>query len=206
MKSTKGEEKGMRKVICLMMMGLLIGLTAGCAQRTAVSEGQVSVTDEAPSAEEAPKAEVEEVAKVSLPGEEISAEEIARAEEGGLEGRVVNTSELSYKDILFDFDRYEIKEEAQGILMELANWLINNKNGVVLLEGHCDERGTNQYNLALGDRRANSAKDFLVASGVPLRKINTISYGEERPECTDHNEKCWKLNRRAHYIVSMTGK
>lgn len=198
----------MRKIICFMLMGLILGLAAGCAKRAAVTGGELSVSDESarPAEEEPKEAPAEEVAKVSLPGEEISAEEISRAEEGGIEGRVVKTSELSYKDILFDFDRYVIKEDSQSILTELANWLINNKNGMVLLEGHCDERGTNQYNLALGDRRANAAKDFLIASGVPARKIDTISYGEERPQCTDHNAICWALNRRAHYTVSIKGK
>jgi peptidoglycan-associated lipoprotein len=197
----------MKRIIGVMMVVLVMGLVTGCATKKPVTE-QVTPADEtARPAEEKPKAAaVEEVAKVSLPGEEISAEEIARAEEGGLEGKIVKTLELSYKDIYFDFDRYEIKDEAKPILEELANWLIKNKGTMVLLEGHCDERGTNQYNLALGDRRANSTKEFLIASGVPLRKINTISYGEERPLCTDHNEKCWSLNRRAHYIVSRTGR
>lgn len=200
----------MRKIICLMVMGLVLGLAVGCATKKAATApetpGDVAARQAAEETEAAEVAEVEEIAKVSLPGEEITSEEIARAKEGMLEGRVVKTSELSYKDVYFDFDRYEIREEAQPVLVELANWLINNKDAMVLLEGHCDDRGTNQYNLALGDRRANAAKDFLVASGVPPRKVNTISYGEEKPQCTEHNEKCWALNRRAHYIVTKTGR
>ena len=84
--------------------------------------------------------------------------------------------------------------------MEVSDWLIANE-AVVLIEGNCDERGTNEYNLALGDRRAKSTRDFLMASGVPSRKIEYISYGEERPVCTEQSESCWAKNRRAHFSV-----
>ncbi|MDD1679671.1 MAG: OmpA family protein, partial [Methanomicrobiales archaeon] len=72
-------------------------------------------------------------------------------------------------------------------------------NAVITVEGHCDERGSAEYNLGLGDRRATSAKDFLVQLGVPADKLKTISYGKERPVCTESNEECWQRNRRAHF-------
>ena len=104
-------------------------------------------------------------------------------------------------DIFFDFDKSAIKPEATSVLKTSADWLKSNPNRSLIIEGHCDERGTEQYNLALGDRRASAAKDYLVAQGVAASRINTVSYGEERPQCTEKNEACWSTNRRAHFIL-----
>jgi peptidoglycan-associated lipoprotein len=98
--------------------------------------------------------------------------------------------------IYFDFDRSELKAEAQLALKNKAAWLSKNAGYYVRIEGHCDERGTNEYNLALGERRAKAAKDFLVSLGVSGDRIRTISYGEERPADPGHNEVSWARNRR----------
>ena len=82
-----------------------------------------------------------------------------------------------------------------------AAWLKSNPGNLVLIEGHCDERGTNEYNLALGERRAKSTMNYLVAQGVQASRITIISYGKERPVCTEHNEGCWSNNRRAHFLT-----
>ena len=82
-----------------------------------------------------------------------------------------------------------------------AAWLKSNGNHLLLIEGHCDERGTNEYNLALGERRAKSAMNYLVSQGVQAARITIISYGEERPLCTEHTETCWAQNRRDHFLV-----
>ena len=82
-----------------------------------------------------------------------------------------------------------------------AAWLKASASQLLLVEGHCDERGTNEYNVALGDRRAKAAMNYLVAQGVRANRITVISYGEERPLCTEHNEACWSQNRRAHFLV-----
>ena len=111
-------------------------------------------------------------------------------------------SDVDLPDIFFDFDRYEIKSEYRQTLMEVSDWLIRNE-AVVLIEGHCDDRGTGEYNLALGDRHAKATRDFLMASGVPSRKIEYISYGEERPQCPEQTEACWSTNRRAHFVVGI---
>ncbi len=105
------------------------------------------------------------------------------------------------KDIHFDFDKYDIRPGDAKILVEDAKWLKANPNSLVLIEGHCDERGTDEYNLALGDRRAKSAVNYLAAQGVPASRINTISYGKERPLCKEHIEACWTQNRRAHFLI-----
>ena len=102
-------------------------------------------------------------------------------------------------DIYFDFDKYDIRPGDAKILDSNATWLKANDN-LVLIEGHCDERGTNEYNLALGERRAKATMNYLVSQGVQAARITIISYGEERPLCTEHNEACWARNRRAHFL------
>ena len=107
------------------------------------------------------------------------------------------------RDAYFDYDKSEIRPDAQAVLRSDAAALKSIFSDIadarVLVEGHCDERGTNEYNLALGDRRATAARDFLVNLGVPSSKLSTVSYGEERPQCTEDNESCWQRNRRAHF-------
>jgi len=104
------------------------------------------------------------------------------------------------KDVYFDFDKYDIRPADAKILDENAGWLKRNDT-LVLIEGHCDERGTNEYNLALGERRAKSAMNYLVSQGVQASRITIISYGEERPTCNEKTEECWAKNRRAHFLV-----
>ena len=103
--------------------------------------------------------------------------------------------------IHFATDSHDIDQEAQGILAAQAKWLVAHANVRVTLEGHCDERGTREYNLALGDRRANAAKNSLVSAGVSADRINTISYGKERPVATGSDESSWAQNRRAVTVV-----
>jgi peptidoglycan-associated lipoprotein len=109
------------------------------------------------------------------------------------------------RDAYFDYDKSDIRADAEATLRANADALkaIFPKfpSDSVVIEGHCDERGTNEYNLALGDRRATSARDFLVNLGVPASKLRTISYGEERPQCTESQESCWQRNRRAHFAA-----
>jgi peptidoglycan-associated lipoprotein len=104
------------------------------------------------------------------------------------------------KDVFFDFDRYDIRPSDAKVLDTNATWLKTNNN-LVLIEGHCDERGTNEYNLALGERRAKATMNYLVGQGVQANRITIISYGKERPTCTEHSEGCWAKNRRAHFLV-----
>jgi peptidoglycan-associated lipoprotein len=105
------------------------------------------------------------------------------------------------RDIHFDFDQYRIRPEAGRALEDNARWLKANGGAVLLIEGHADERGTNEYNLALAERRAGAARDYLIALGVARTRINVVSYGEERPVCADRTESCWAQNRRAHFLV-----
>ena len=111
------------------------------------------------------------------------------------------TANPNLTDIRFDFDKYNIRPGDAKILDADAAWLKSNPGNLVLIEGHCDERGTNEYNLALGERRAKSTMNYLVAQGVQASRITIISYGKERPVCTEHNEGCWSNNRRAHFLT-----
>jgi len=105
------------------------------------------------------------------------------------------------KDVYFDFDKYDIRPNDARTLDTNAGWLKQNTGQLVLIEGHADERGTNEYNLALGERRAKAAMNYLVSQGVQASRITIISYGEERPVCADKSEACWSQNRRAHFLV-----
>ena len=109
------------------------------------------------------------------------------------------TPELT--DVFFDFDKYDIRPGDAKTLDSNASWLKSNPTHLVLIEGHCDQRSTNEYNLALGERRAKSTMNYLVSQGVQANRITIISYGEERPQCTEHTESCWAKNRRAHFLV-----
>ena len=131
-----------------------------------------------PMAKEEPKAEPEEAATVAASGI------------------------IMQEDIYFQFDSATLTPAAQDNLLRKAEWLRENSDVTVTIEGHCDARGTNEYNLALGDRRAESAKAFLGDLGISSMRLTTISYGEERPVCNQKNEECWTKNRRGNFVVN----
>ncbi len=105
------------------------------------------------------------------------------------------------KDIFFEFDRADLRADARDTLRANADWLKSNPSARIEIEGHCDERGTNEYNLALGAKRAQTAKDYLVSLGIPSERLSTISYGEEIPVCREQVESCWRQNRRARFVT-----
>jgi len=104
-------------------------------------------------------------------------------------------------DVYFDFDKYELKPEARERLAKNADFMRAHPEFEILIEGNCDERGTAEYNLALGDRRAHAAKSYLVSLGIPTAASQTVSFGEERPQCSEATEACWWRNRRAHFVI-----
>ena len=105
------------------------------------------------------------------------------------------------KDIHFAFDSYELDDASRTMLRDNGSWLKDHAQAKVEIEGHCDERGTVEYNLALGAKRARAAKEYLVALGIAADRLTTISYGEELPLCQEHTEDCWQRNRRVHFVV-----
>ena len=105
------------------------------------------------------------------------------------------------KDVFFDFDKANIRDDQKAALNDNVGWLKGNTGAKVLLEGHCDERGTAEYNLGLGERRAKAVKDYLIAAGIAADRVSTISYGKERPFVLGHDESAWKWNRRGHFVI-----
>jgi len=175
--------------IFILCFGLIM---IGCPKKTTVRE-EPSVTKE-----EAAKAEAER-AKETKAKEQFEKSLVAE-KTPGIAGEVFESSLL--KDIHFDFDRYDLRPGDASILRENAALLKKYSNVKVQIEGHCDERGTVEYNLALGERRANSAKDYLISLGISQARISTISYGKEKPLDPVHNEAAWAKNRRAHTVVT----
>lgn len=188
----------MRRTLLLCSV-VILALAVGCSRPRPVVAPEVSrpAQPAAPAAEPAPSREVTPepaVQPASRPEAEIEGSE--------LPADVEAINRAGYlKDIFFDTDKSDLRSEAREILAQNARWLTQHPTVKILIEGHCDERNTNEYNLALGWRRANAAKDYLVSLGVSADRISTISYGEERPFATCHDESCWWQNRRAHFVV-----
>jgi peptidoglycan-associated lipoprotein len=133
--------------------------------------------------------------------EKISLEEARKRD---MEADISELSKSLYeiKDVHYDYNKYTIRPDAREVLNSVATWLNTHRDVNVLIEGHCDERGTNEYNLALGERRARAARDYLIARGVANMRMNIITYGEEKPMCIAPTENCWQNNRRAHFVIS----
>jgi peptidoglycan-associated lipoprotein len=185
--------------LLLVIPGLMI--ITSCAKKTVKVDLAQTQEDEAAklAAEKAKlaaeKAKQEEIARQS------ALDEKRRQEEAAMRKITAARNLFMNEDIYFDFDRSDLKPETQEILKGKAEWLRNNFGESVIIEGHCDERGTNEYNLALGDRRAQSAKNFLKDLGIAESRLTTISYGEERPADPRQNEDAWSKNRRAHFVL-----
>lgn len=142
--------------------------------------------------------------------EEKPVDEVVEASSSGADGEVAtppesveaSSAEEAFGTIYFAFDDYTLSYEAQQNLSATADYLKNNPSAVVQIEGHCDERGSVEYNLALGQKRAQSVKDYLVDLGVDSSRMPTMSYGEERPVASGHDEDAWGQNRRAEFVLS----
>jgi len=185
-------------VLALTLVVPALLFTASCAKKAVKEESMASQQAENEAAmkakAEAEKAKQEEMAKQQAMEEENLKKE-AMTKQEAMEAFV-------NEDIHFDFDSSTLTPEAQEILKKKAQWLQNNPDKSVTIEGNCDERGTNEYNLALGDRRAASVKAFLVDLGISASRLTTISYGEERPLDPGHNEAAWAKNRRCHFVIN----
>lgn len=186
-----------------MVISLLtvVALLAGCAKQPAMTQASAppptaaaAPTAPAPTPTPAPVAPTAPPAALAPPTTAPAAPTTPPAPK-----EFVSVPEL--KDIHFDFDKYDIRASDAKVLDANAAWLKSKPDLLVLIEGHCDERGTNEYNLALGERRAKAAMNYLVSQGVQANRITIISYGEERPVCTEHTESCWAKNRRDHFLV-----
>ena len=188
-------------VMAILVAGLF--LTASCAKKTIVSDA-TTIEDQAKAKLEADaiakaaadaKAEADRIAQQNL--EDQMAQEKAQKAAQILAAK----KRFQYEDIHFEYDSSELSDEAKTGLKEKAAWLKGNNSIIVSIEGHCDERGTTEYNLALGDRRANTVKSYLVNLGVSASRLKTISYGEEKPMDSGKTETAFRNNRRAHFAI-----
>jgi len=182
-----------------------IFLLSSCAKKQVVSEEKeitappeevAKVEEEKPAAVEAAK-EAEEFKKAEEARLEMARKK--EAEERALKERIAIKFEA--ESVYFEFDKSFIRQEYRPVLEKKAEFLVDNPNISIRIEGNCDERGTNEYNLALGERRTNSAKNFFVSIGISPDRIEMISYGEERPLALGHNEESWTQNRRDDFAI-----
>ncbi len=167
----------MRKILILFMIAGLMIFAMGCSKKHAKSDQD------------------------RMAGDEIVEDSTLRAATDDVTSTDAE-SLFKFQDALFDYDKYNIRSDARDVLDSVAAWLKKHKDINVLIEGHCDDRGTNDYNLALGEKRANSARDYLIARGVSSKRMSTLTYGEEKPVCSSMNESCRQNNRRAHFVVT----
>lgn len=173
-----------KSIFFILMTFILIVFAAGCAKQ------QVKSDLETAEQQKAAQKKSDVVSESIYPVE--AADRIPPSEK----------SLIDFKDVLFDYDKYDIRTDGRAVLDSITPWLNKNKETKVLIEGHCDERGTNEYNLALGEKRAAAAKAYLISQGISPARLSTISYGEEKPVCLGHDENCLQLNRRAHFVVT----
>jgi peptidoglycan-associated lipoprotein len=188
--------KSVGKCFILFLAIFSLLLTISCAKKQVKSEppAMPEVVLEEAIPEETPSLSEQMAEEARLAEERLYQERRAQIE-AELRDRFIN------EDIQFEFDKSSLLPEAKEILKEKAEWLSMHEDVTVTIEGHCDERGTNEYNLALGDRRAESAKGFLTDLGISASRLTTVSYGEERPVDPRHNEEAWGKNRRAHFVI-----
>jgi peptidoglycan-associated lipoprotein len=181
-------------LMSLLLAGLMI---TGCARRPATTAASAAVPAPAAAPSPAPAPSTPSAAAPAPPAPAPAAAPAQAPRPVPKEFMAV----AALKEVYFDFDKYDIRPEDAKTLDANATWLKSNGDNLVLIEGHCDERGTNEYNLALGERRAKSTMNYLVSQGIQANRITIISYGEERPVCTEKTEACWAKNRRANFLV-----
>ena len=176
----------------LILVSMIVGtiIAAGCAQK-AVVQNEAPAQKPAPTAAEKRPVVAPSTGQV-VPQENIQERELAERQR----------MQASLTDIHFNFDKYDLQPDAKPVLNNLSNILMNHPLLKVIIEGNCDERGTGEYNMALGDKRASAAKQYLISRGISTARVNTVSYGKEKPVCTESNEECWTKNRRDHFVLN----
>ena len=182
-------------ILALALAFLVVFSFSSCTKKKISSEAVTTTAAE----EEARRRAEEEARQKALEEEDLREESVS--EEMAAERAEAEATVFENEDIYFEFDSIRLTPEAQELLTQKAKWLGENPNATVTIEGHCDSRGTNEYNLALGEGRAQSAKAFLVDLGVKMSRLTTISYGEERPLDPEQTEEAWAKNRRGHFVI-----
>ena len=198
MKKSTTEASGRIKIFVLAAAVILTALIfTGCHKKVSTRHEEAPPQ---PVTQQPVTPQPEPVQQPKAP-EKISEKKVESVTSSDITPAYAEGKEGMFADILFEFDKYDVKESYKSELQAVAAWMTKNSSAKVSVEGNCDERGTNEYNLALGDRRAKAVKDYLVSLGVLSSRIETISYGEEKPVCTEQSEECWAKNRRAHLVI-----
>ncbi len=172
----------MKKIVGVILSVMLILTWIGCSKKVTKT---APATQEAPKPVETPRVESKQPEPVDTGSKETS----------------LPKPVLSFQEVNFDFDKFDLRADAREILANHARSLKENPEVMLKIEGHCDERGTVEYNLALGERRANAVKNYLVTYGIEPTRLQTISYGKERPLDMRSNEEAWAKNRRAAFVI-----
>jgi peptidoglycan-associated lipoprotein len=189
-----------------MAVALLVSMGLACHKPEAAPAPQPEKAKMDTTAQDQAKAK-DEALKRTEADEKRKAEEAAEAAEAARKAAAAKdaeyhkAAEAALKDVHFDFDKSEIKETEKVVLVAIADFMKAYPQASLMIEGNCDERGTVEYNLALGDRRASAVQAYLVGLGVQAARLNTTSYGKEKPLCTESTEFCWTRNRRAHFSL-----
>lgn len=193
------DRSSLKTLTILTFTVALVVMSAACSKPKPVVAPQVSRTAPPAAAPVSAERPVDVAAEPGLTAAPLPGGGVGM---GGLPTDLAELNRAGYlKDVFFDTDKADLTPEARDILAANAAWLRQHATVRILIEGHCDERHTAEYNLALGWRRANAAKSYLVSLGIPAARIDTISYGEERPFALGHDESAWRLNRRAHFVI-----
>ncbi|HEX5549785.1 MAG TPA: OmpA family protein [Nitrospira sp.] len=208
----------LRVISTVLLCSIIVAPFTGCGKKVTSSTGEAASSSKGKSAT-APVEKITPDTMATFPEEKSASTTIDTAREpveaappmssagGGTEpgaapsGAAPSGETLSLGDIFFDFDQHTIRRDAQSTLSANAAWINGKPGKAVVIEGHCDERGTQAYNLVLGEKRARSTKRYLEDLGVPGSRLKTTSYGELRPFCKERDENCYQQNRRAHFVV-----
>jgi peptidoglycan-associated lipoprotein len=187
------ETKLRSAALMVAVAALAVGCSSGPKATTAPPTEAAPVTTSPPT-REVPEQVVSEPRAEAIPSEEVREE---------LPDDIQELNRRGYlQDVFFDTNRHELRDDGREALAANAAWLQRFPSVSIVVEGHCDERNTREYNLALGERRASTVRDYLVSLGVPAERIRIISYGEERPFAAGNDESAWRLNRRAHFVIT----
>ena len=180
----------------LILVSMIVGtiITAGCAQKAVVQ-------NEAPAQKPAPTAVEKRPVVAPSTGQVVPQDNMREKELANMQ-RMQQELQAKLRDIHFNFDKYDLEAQAKTVLNDLADILAKHPNLRVTVEGNCDERGTGEYNMALGDKRASAAKQYLISRGISSARVNTVSYGKEKPVCTESTDECWTKNRRDHFVLN----
>jgi peptidoglycan-associated lipoprotein len=173
-------------------------LAAGCAKKQTVKSGVEAGAPLPEVAATAPETPVQETPITEAPPPPMMTAREAEAARGVA---VTEEKPSRFEDVRFDFDQSALREDGKRICQDVAAYMKSHPRATLLIEGHCDERGTAEYNLALGERRATAVKNYLVSLGVSKAALSTVSFGKERPLDPGHNEDAWAKNRRAHFLL-----